>query len=255
MLNKLTLKQAFQTLELKESASLEEAKRKFRKLAHLYHPDHTDDPRKHVKFQKIQESYHLIKKRLTAIPSFNEGRRILKCACANTFMPRYSLIPRIAFNGLYLEFFKPILAIYCPLCYKKTILSLFLRMTLHISLRFWQKKFWKAYIKILDSHSHFPLYKNFDLNIQLTQSALKKNIIPLAYITLEEAMKFATTLEQKNKCQMFILQLPPSYPPLQNPWKHTKFFHQMLKGLFFLSTLMGISILLFLGISLITLFL
>ncbi len=56
----MNLKEAYQTLELSESASPEEAKKKYRKLTKQYHPDVNKDPEAESKFKKINEAYQCV---------------------------------------------------------------------------------------------------------------------------------------------------------------------------------------------------
>ncbi len=55
---------AFDTLELDNTATQEEIKRQFRKLAKIYHPDaNPGDPAAAERFQQIQAAYDLLKER------------------------------------------------------------------------------------------------------------------------------------------------------------------------------------------------
>lgn len=56
----MNLKEAYSILEIPQSASPEEAKKKYRKLTKEYHPDINKDPGAEEKFKKINEAYQYI---------------------------------------------------------------------------------------------------------------------------------------------------------------------------------------------------
>lgn len=56
----MILREAYQTLEIPETATPEEAKKQFKKLASKYHPDVNKEPDAEAKFKKINEAYQLI---------------------------------------------------------------------------------------------------------------------------------------------------------------------------------------------------
>ena len=63
----MNIKQAFETLEIQRTTSLEEIKESYRDLLHVWHPDrHTDSPRRQAKAEQktrdITEAYQLIVK-------------------------------------------------------------------------------------------------------------------------------------------------------------------------------------------------
>lgn len=62
-------KEAYQTLELSDNATKEEAKKAFRKLAAKYHPDVNKEPDAEDKFKKINEAYQVIESGKPSGPS------------------------------------------------------------------------------------------------------------------------------------------------------------------------------------------
>jgi molecular chaperone DnaJ len=57
----MNLSEAYKILELSSSATEDEAKKKYRELTKLYHPDVNKEPDAESKFKKINEAYDLIK--------------------------------------------------------------------------------------------------------------------------------------------------------------------------------------------------
>ena len=50
----------YQILELEQSASIEDIKRNYRRLAKKYHPDKSKDPASVSKFEKINSAYEIL---------------------------------------------------------------------------------------------------------------------------------------------------------------------------------------------------
>jgi len=57
----MRFKDYYQTLGIERSASAEDIKRAYRKLAHQYHPDVSKDPKSEEKFKEIAEAYATLK--------------------------------------------------------------------------------------------------------------------------------------------------------------------------------------------------
>lgn len=51
----------YQTMEIKRSASGDEIKRAYRRLARRFHPDVSDDPNSETKFKALAEAYQALK--------------------------------------------------------------------------------------------------------------------------------------------------------------------------------------------------
>ena len=50
----------YETLELEPSASLDEIKKSYRRLAKIHHPDRTQNPKNVIKFQEITSAYEIL---------------------------------------------------------------------------------------------------------------------------------------------------------------------------------------------------
>lgn len=71
----MTLSQSFQMLQLAESASLDDVKRAYRKLAFKYHPDlNNGDPAANRKFQQLNEAYVILQKHFAGEDVSGGGR-------------------------------------------------------------------------------------------------------------------------------------------------------------------------------------